>query len=72
VDEILNSTSSSVRGEELLQLLSLIVKFLVGHSHAYHGLPPVPIASNGSNVPDILKEIQLGYQKILNSNIRIN
>lgn len=72
VDEILNSTSSSVRGEELLQLLSLIVKFLVGHSHAYHGLPPVPVASNGANVPDILKEIQQGYQKILNDNIRIN
>jgi len=72
VDEIINSTSSSVRGEELLKLLSLIVKFLVGHSHPYHQLPPTTIATNGTSVQDILQEIQQGSQKILNSNIRIN
>lgn len=72
IDEIMGSTSSMVRGEELLKLLSLIVKFLVGHSHPYHQLPPFPTASNGTTVPDILQEIQQGYQKILNSNIRLN
>lgn len=71
-DDLLNSTSSSVRGEELLKLLSLIVKFLVGHTHPYHQMPPTSIATNGTSVPDILQEIQQGAQKILNSNIRIN
>jgi len=71
-DDIFNSTSSTVRGEELLKLLSLIVKFLVGHTHSYHLLPPVTISTNGTSVTDILQEIQQGYQKILNNNIRIN
>jgi hypothetical protein len=46
IDELLNQTSSSVRGEELLQLINLIVQFLVGHVHPFHGLPPVPVATN--------------------------
>lgn len=71
-DELINQTSSTVRGEELLKLLSLIVKFLVGHSHPYHQLPPTQIASNGTKVSDILQEIQQGSQKILNNRIRIN
>lgn len=72
VDELLNQTSSVVRGEELLQLIDLIVQFLVGHVHPFHGLPPVPVATNGSNVASILTEIQQASQKILNGNIRIN
>jgi len=72
VDELLNQTSSVVRGEELLQLINLIVQFLVGHVHPFHGLPPVPVATNGSNVASILTEIQQASQKILNGNIRIN
>jgi hypothetical protein len=72
VDELLNQTSSVVRGEELLQLINLIVQFLVGHVHPFHGLPPVPVATNGSDIPSILNEIQQASQKILNGNIRIN
>ena len=72
IDELLNQTSSSVRGEELLQLINLIVQFLVGHVHPFHGLPPVPVATNGSDIPSILNEIQQASQKILNGNIRIN
>jgi hypothetical protein len=72
VDELFNQTSSSVRGEELLQLINLIVQFLVGHVHPFHGLPPVPVATNGSDIPSILNEIQQASQKILNGNIRIN
>jgi hypothetical protein len=72
VDEILPKTSSSVRGEELLELINLIVRFLVTHTHAYPGLPPVPVTQDGSNIPDILTELQNAYTKILNSNIRLN
>lgn len=72
IDELFNQTSSSVRGEELLQLINLIVQFLVGHVHPFDGLPPVPVATNGSNVTSILNEIQQASQKILNGNIRIN
>lgn len=72
VDEILPKTSSLVRGEELLELINLIVRFLVTHTHAYPGLAPVPITQDGSNVQDILTELQNAATKILNNNIRLN
>jgi len=72
VDEILPKTSSLVRGEELMELINLIVRFLVTHTHAYPGLPPVPVTQDGSNVQDILTELQNAANKILNKNIRLN
>jgi hypothetical protein len=72
VDEILPKTSSLVRGEELLELINMIVRFLTTHTHAYPGLPPVPVTQDGSNVADMLTEIQNAYTKILNNNIRLN
>lgn len=71
-DEILPKTSSMVRGEELLELINLIVRFLTTHTHAYPGLPPVSVTQDGSNVEDLLTELQNAYTKILNNNIRLN
>jgi len=75
-DKILNeiepNTSSLVRGEELMELLNLIVKFLITHVHPYPGLPPVPVSQDGTSSQDILKAILEAQQKILNGNIRIN
>lgn len=70
--DIQSKTSSLVRGEELLELLNLIVRFLVTHTHAFPGLPPVDVTQDGSNVPDLLTEMQNAVNKILNSNIRLN
>jgi hypothetical protein len=71
-DEIIPKTSSSVRGEELLDLINMIVRFLVTHTHAYPGLPPVPVTQDGSKIDTILTELQNAVNKILNENIRIN
>ena len=71
-DEIRVKTSSLVRGEELLELINLIVRFLLTHTHAYPGLPPVDITEDGISSDDILTEIQKAATKILNSNIRLN
>lgn len=71
-DEILPKTSSMVRGEELLELINLIVKFLVTHTHAYPGLPPVSVTQDGTTSTQILSEIQNAVNKILNGNIRLN
>ncbi len=71
-NEFLPKTSSMVRGEELLELINLIVRFLVTHTHAYPGLPPVPVTQDGSNTPAILTELQNAVNKILNKNIRLN
>jgi hypothetical protein len=71
-NEFLPKTSSTVRGEELLELIGLIVRFLITHTHAYPGLPPVPVTQDGTNAQSILTELQNAVNKILNKNIRIN
>ena len=72
MDNIIPNTSSLVRGEELLELVNLIVRFLITHTHAFPGLPPVPISQDGSTVTEILAEMQNAATKILNENIRLN
>lgn len=71
-DLIEPNTSSLVRGEELLELINLIVRFLVGHVHPYPGLPPVPQSTDGVKVDDLLKELINAQDNILNKKIRIN
>ena len=72
-DTLLPNTKSMVRGEPLLELLQLIVNFLVTHDHPYPMLPPTQIsAASGISTADILKKMREAYQKVLNSNIRIN
>jgi len=71
-DEIIPKTSSMVRGEELLELINLVVRFLTTHVHPYPGVPPVPISQDGTSSAQILTELQNAVNKILNENIRIN
>lgn len=71
-NEIEPKTSSMVRGEELLELLNLMIRFMVSHTHAYPGLPPVPVTEDGSTSASILEEFANAVNKILNQNIRIN
>jgi len=71
-DVIEPNTSSLVRGEELLEMINLIIRFLVGHVHPYHGMAPVPQSIDGVRVDDILKELLNAQDKILNKKIRIN
>ena len=71
-DKIIKNTSSMVRGEELLELLELIVGFLVSHVHPYPLLPPSSVAYDGTSTDDVLKKMLEAYQKVLNKNIRIN
>ena len=65
-------TEPMVRGEALMDLLNLMVKFMIAHVHPYHGLPPVPTAQDGTLSSDILQKILNSNQTILNQNIRIN
>ena len=70
--ELEESTNSMVRGEKLMDLLNLMVKYMVAHVHPYHGIPPVPTAMDGTLSADILQKIADAPNSILNSNIRIN
>ena len=72
VDDILPNTSSLVRGEELLELVNLIVRFLITHTHAFPGEPPIRVTQDGSTTSSILAEMQNAATKILNEYIRIN
>jgi hypothetical protein len=69
---VIPNTSSMVRGEELLELLELIVGFLVSHVHPYPLLPPSSVAYDGTSTDDLLKKMLEAYNKVLNKNIRIN
>jgi len=71
-DEIEPKTSSLVRGEELLDLINLIIRFLTNHVHAYPGLSPVQTSTDGVTIDNLLKEVLEAQEKILNKNIRIN
>lgn len=66
------NTMSMVRGEKMMELLELIVKYMVSHVHPYHGMTPVPVSMDGTNSAEILQKIYTGYQDILNTNLRIN
>jgi hypothetical protein len=55
-----------------MELINLITRFLLTHTHAYPGLPPVTVTQDGTSVSDILTELQNASQKILNENIRLN
>ena len=70
--ELEESTNSMVRGEKLMDLLSLMVKYMVAHVHPYHGVPPVPTATDGTLAADILQKMADAANTILNENIRIN
>ena len=71
-DEIEPKTSSTVRGEELIELLNLVVQFVIGHVHPYHGMVPDSTSANGVTADKLLEELRNANQKILNKYIRIN
>lgn len=71
-EQIDATTNSLVRGEQLVELLDLIVKFLVSHVHAYHGTPPVPTSLDGTTTAQLGQALYNAPNSILNPNIRIN
>ena len=71
-DEIEPKTSSVVRGEELVELLNLMVQFLIGHVHPFHGMVPDGTSTNGVTMNKLQEELRNANQKILNKYIRIN
>jgi hypothetical protein len=72
IDEFIPKTNSMVRGEQLMELLNLIVRFLASHTHAFPGEPPVPIGFDGVELKNILEKMQNAENTILNGNIRLN
>jgi len=72
VDEFLPKTNSMVRGETLLELLNLVVRFLVSHTHSYPGKPPSKKSYDGVEISSIEKKLAEAPTQILNSNIRLN
>lgn len=71
-NSILPNTNSMVRGEQLLNLIELIVKYLVTHVHPYHGMGPNPVSLDGTQSQKILAELFNATETVLNKNLRIN
>jgi len=72
VNKIKPNTSSMVRGEELIDLISKIVEFLTNHVHPFPGIQPIQEPNNGVKVSDITTLLNNAQNTILNQNIRIN
>jgi len=71
-NQIEPKTSSTVRGEELIELLNLIVRFLLNHVHPYHGMPPDSQTLDNVRADELYEELRNAQEKILNKYIRIN
>jgi hypothetical protein len=61
-----------VRGEQLLNLIELIVKYLITHVHPYHGMAPNSAGLDQTQSLKILAELYNASETILNKNLRIN
>jgi hypothetical protein len=78
VDELslnyVSNTSGIVRGDQLKELLNLIITFLTNHTHAWHCLPPdeTPYSGEGISKSSITSELALFDSKVINQNIRTN
>ena len=66
IDNIMSQLHRSVYGDELVNLLKLIVKALSTHTHSYSMLPPTIIGTE-------LEDLQgYPYEKLLSPNVRIS
>jgi hypothetical protein len=70
--DMVNQTEPMVRGDKLMDMITLIVKFLTAHVHSYHGLAPIPTALDGTLSADILQKMLDAPNTVLNQNVRIN
>ena len=59
-------------GARLVELLNLVVHFVIGHVHPYHGMVPDSTSVNGVTSDKLLEELRNANEKILNKYIRIN
>jgi hypothetical protein len=72
ITNIEDKTNSLVRGENLLELLQVMVNFISNHTHAFPGMSPVSQAHDGTRVEDLSRLLLDAPKTILNQNIRIN
>lgn len=72
INNLIPNTEPLVRGYKLKELLNLIVRFLVTHSHPYHQLPPSEISYDGVNIENLRQKFESYDNEVLSQNIRIN
>ena len=72
IENIIPNTNSMVRGEKLKEFLNLLMKYLLTHVHAYHGVPPNPTSYSDVTIGNIEEAFQKYDFDVLNKNIRIN
>jgi hypothetical protein len=78
VDELslnyIKNTSGIVRGDQLQELLNLIIRYLLSHTHPWHNLPAdeTPYAGEAISKSMITSEFALFDSKVINQNIRTN
>lgn len=71
-NDITPNTSSTVRGEELLEILQVIYEFLVSHTHPFPGLAPNDKGLSGVTKERLKSLVNNAGSTILNKYIRVN
>jgi hypothetical protein len=71
-DNIIPNTNSMVRGEKLIDLLELIIKYLITHVHPNYNMAPDTKSLSEVTNEQLLTKIFQARTEILNENIRIN
>jgi hypothetical protein len=71
-NEIQLKTDPMVRGDQLMELITLIVDYLASHVHPFPGIAPIPISTDGTSIETIRQKLLDKDNTILNQNIRIN
>lgn len=72
-NSLYNKTYPTVRGDELMKLLTKIFAFVTGHVHPIATMPPIPVTGgNGQTTAEIQSILANAENIILNNNIRIN
>jgi len=73
VDDIISKTEPMVRGDKLKEFLTLLVNFVVSHTHPVPGAPPIRVGTDGvTTTNEILSKLNDFSNTVLNQNIRIN
>ena len=72
--DFVKNTSGIVRGDQLKELLTLIVNYLINHTHSWHNLEPDEKPYNGTTTSKsmVTSELSIFDSKVINQNIRTN
>lgn len=73
IKDVEKKTSPMVRGDKLIELLEVMKKYMISHTHKYPLEAPCPTCTDGTTTnQELTQKLEEAKEKMLNKNIRIN